>query len=226
MRADITTIPLQDAFAPRDGCPLCRLTDMLQQRMITYITGAAMMESDVRKETNRAGFCHTHLGQMLQAKNRLSVALTLQSHLDEVEKQLFPRIGSGQKAAQKLMDSCFVCEQIEWALTRMIPNICRQYETDREFRELFSQQEMLCVPHYIRLSEASSGMGKRWRGEFNDAAKALCHQYLRALQADVNHFTRMFDYRSRLDEEGNSIEPDWGTSRDVLERAMWWLSGN
>ena len=56
MREDLCTIPINEVFEPRDGCPFCRMRDMLEDRMATYITGAAMMEPDVRIETNRLGF--------------------------------------------------------------------------------------------------------------------------------------------------------------------------
>ena len=56
MREDICSIPVNDVFMPKDGCPFCRMRDMLEDRMATYITGAAMMEPDVRVETNRLAF--------------------------------------------------------------------------------------------------------------------------------------------------------------------------
>ena len=55
MRQDICTIPVSEVFEPKDGCPLCRLRDVLEQRMTEYITGSAMMEPDVRIDTNQIG---------------------------------------------------------------------------------------------------------------------------------------------------------------------------
>ena len=80
MRDDITSIPISEVFEPKDGCPVCRLRDMLEERSVTYITGAAMMEPDVRIETNKKGFCHLHYGQMLKNSKQLTIALILQSH--------------------------------------------------------------------------------------------------------------------------------------------------
>lgn len=70
MREDICSIPISEIFEPKDGCPFCRMRDMLEDRMATYITGAAMMEPDVRVETNRLGFCHQHFEQILQRGSR------------------------------------------------------------------------------------------------------------------------------------------------------------
>ena len=77
MREDICSIPISEIFEPKDGCPFCRMRDMLEDRMATYITGAAMMEPDVRVETNRLGFCKDHFEMILQRGSRLSVALIL-----------------------------------------------------------------------------------------------------------------------------------------------------
>ena len=89
MRYDITNIPVGEVFEERDGCPLCRLRNQLEERAVEYITGAAMMEPDIRMETNKQGFCIDHYRMMLRQRNRLGVALILESHLAEVGK-LFP----------------------------------------------------------------------------------------------------------------------------------------
>ena len=90
MREDICSIPVNDVFLPKEGCPFCRMRDMLEDRMATYITGAAMMEPDVRVETNRLGFCTEHFNQILARGSRLSVALILESLLQTVHDEVFP----------------------------------------------------------------------------------------------------------------------------------------
>ena len=102
MREDLCSIPIHDVFLPKDGCPFCRMRDMLEDRMATYITGAAMMEPDVRVETNRLGFCEEHFNQILARGSRLSVALILESLLDKVREEAFPQ---GRTPAKKLLDA-------------------------------------------------------------------------------------------------------------------------
>ena len=94
MREDITSLPVSEVFEPRDGCPVCRMRDMLEQRITDYITGAAMMEPDVRIETNEQGFCFPHYQMLLKKRNRLGVALMLESRLEEVEKQVYDAAAS------------------------------------------------------------------------------------------------------------------------------------
>ena len=225
MRDSITSIPVSEVFEPRDGCPICRMRDRLEERVVEYITGAAMMEPDVRAETNRQGFCITHYRQLLGQRNRLGVALMLESHLAETEKRVFaglPLVGKRTsrqaRSASRASESCFVCSQVEWGMERMLATVCRLYGSEREFRELFEQQEMLCLPHFSRLAEAAAGMDKRWQEEFLKAASALSRRQLGALREDVHHFTEMFDYRN------HGEEADWGNSRDSIERAITYLT--
>ncbi len=227
MRADITNIPISDVFDPKEGCPICRMRNLLEQRMAEYITGAAMMEPDVRIETNRLGFCHDHFRMVLKQRNRLGVALILESHLEEMEKGIFsssiPLIGkSGTTQAKKAASrtqTCFICDKVHWAMERMLATVCRLWETEREFRQLFEQQEALCLPHFIELTAAAQkNMNKHSVGDFSKAAATLSKAYLKTLREDVSHFCKMFDYRNNI--EG----ADWGNSRDSVERAIWFLT--
>lgn len=225
MRDSITSIPVSEVFEPKEGCPICRMRDTLERRVVEYITGAAMMEPDVRAETNKQGFCITHYRQLLRQHNRLGVALMLESHLDHTDKTVFaglPLVGkrSGRQArsAEKNTATCFVCQQVDWGMERMLATVCRLYGTEREFRELFAAQESVCLPHFSVLADAAAGMEKRWQGEFLKTASVLCRKNLQDLRADVHHFTEMYDYRN------TGEDADWGTSRDSIERSITWLT--
>ncbi len=227
MREDITSIPVSEVFEPRDGCPICRMRDLLEKRVAEYITGAAMMEPDVRIETNRLGFCIDHFRAIMKQRNRLGVALILESHLAELEKTVFhgaPIIGkSGKKQAKSAAErtaTCFVCQQVDWAMERMLATVCRLWENEEDFRTLFAEQPLLCLPHFTELvSAAEKTMSKKQLPAFAKAASALSHSYLDELRGDVSHFCKMFDYRS------SSEGADWGNSKDAVERAVQYLTG-
>ena len=223
MREDICTIPISEVFEPKEGCPICRMRDTLENRVTEYITGAAMMEPDIREVTNVQGFCYPHFSMMLKKGSRLSNALILESHLKEIETsvlRLDKRGVPGKKeveAAKKLTKSCFVCEQIQWAMVRMFDTIYRLWGKEEEFRELFSQQPYLCLPHYTALLEgAQKGVGKKNYSAFAQAASDLVKNYLDGLQKDVTHFCSMFDYRN--------IGGDFGNSKDSIERSIQFLT--
>ena len=219
MRDDITSIPISEIFETQDGCPICRMRDLLEQQMVDYITGAAMMEPDVRKETNKRGFCYTHYEQMLKKHNHLGVALMMESHLDSLEKRIFGGLvkdpAKQGKAASEALSTCFVCERVDKNMQLMADNLCKLWERERDFRDTFAAQPTLCLPHYALLTEAAGRtLGKRVRGDFCAAAGKLAHGELQNLRADVKHFCSMFDYRNSGDNA------DWGTSKDSVERCV------
>ena len=213
MRSDICSIPVEEVFEPKEGCPVCRMRNMLENRMAEYITGAAMMEPEVRKVTNEKGFCLRHYKMILSRKNRLSVALMLESHLKEMEKKIKSPVAKAETSR------CFVCDEVERNMTALISNTLKKYESDMEFRRLFEKQETLCLPHFYELgSAADKKMGRRFRGEFKSAAKELTLRSIESLHGDVKHFCDMFDYRN------NGENADWGNSRDSLKRAVLFLT--
>ena len=224
MRYDITNIPVAEVFEEGDGCPICRLRDTLEKRAVEYITGAAMMEPDIRIETNKKGFCLTHYRQVLGQRNRLSVALTMETRLEELEKQIFTGSFIGKAAKKQAKDAaaalstCYVCQQMEDAMAKMLATVCRTWEGQREFRDLFEGQDCLCLPHFAALVEASaSAMSKKAQPDFAKASSLLARKYLTSLREDVHHFCGMYDH-------SNAGNNDWGNSKDSIERAVWYLT--
>ena len=89
----IYTIPVNEAFEASAadascGCAFCALYRKLEENELELILGASMMEPDVRIKTNEEGFCKTHYDMMFVRKNRLGMALTLESHLDELRRDI------------------------------------------------------------------------------------------------------------------------------------------
>ncbi len=224
MRESLLTIPINEILEPKCGCPLCRMRDMLEQRTVEYIMGAAMMEPDVRIETNKQGFCKTHFEQMRNCKNRLSLALMLQSHLQAIQKNIFNRNSvfdkktAKQKKVSEINNDCFVCNKIEWGMSRLMVTFYEMFEKSSDFRDLFSQQEMLCLPHYDMLVSHCGDMDKKYQKRFIDSCNDLVKKYLDSLESDVSHYCSMYDYRN------TGKDADWGNSKDSIERAIKFLT--
>lgn len=221
MREDICSIPISELFEPKKGCPICRMEKMLEERLADYITGAAMMEPDVRIETNRLGFCPKHFDKIRAVGPRLSIALILESHLKEVEERAFgaapakKKLFGGAPAAEK--QTCFICENMEKNETHLVDSLLHLWAKEEEFRTLFSEQEYLCLSHAKLLERAAAHLPKKAAEPFTAEVRRLSQSYLQTLEADVTHFCRMFDYRNK--------DADWGNSRDAIERAIAYLTG-
>lgn len=222
MKDSIYTIPLSEVLEPKDGCPICRLRNILEDRCLEYIMGAAMMEPDIRIETNREGFCFPHFERMLKAKNRLSLALMLESRLAYVtENELsIPSAKGGlfkkNIPAVSKKQSCFVCGEVNRVMDRMLQTLMHMWEKEENVRELYAQQSVICLEHCQQLTAMAPGaMGKK-AAPFIAETQRITRKYLEELEKDVTHFCRMYDYRSK--------GQDWGNSRDSIERAIWFLT--
>jgi hypothetical protein len=206
MREDITSIPVTDIFDEPDGCPICRLRDLMEARVTDYITGAAMMEPDVRIETNKTGFCQKHFADMLAMPNRLSLALMLQSYLgDLLEKGISDKKHISKKDFEEISEKltrstngCFVCESISSKLKLYARNIIYIWESTPEFREKTRAQEYFCPRHLALLTETAKGLvSKRNYKAFCEDHFSVTRGILEGLKGEVDAFCNSYNYLYR-----------------------------
>lgn len=222
----IYTIPVNEAFeASRDdascGCPLCALYNKLEENELEAILGASMMEPDIRIKTNKEGFCRTHYDMMFVRKNRLGMALTLESHLDELISDLkggglSPQGVKQQKRISELEGSCYVCRRVEYNFRHMVETVVYLWEKDEEFVEKLKHQPYFCLPHYRAMLEyAEARFQKKKFAAFAKDCAEVVDKYLGELKEDISWFCKKFDYRY-------NDEP-WYNSKDAVERSMKFL---
>lgn len=224
MREDICTIPVSEVFEVTDGCPLCRMKHTVEEHLITYILGDAMMEPDVRIETNKKGFCTEHYAQLMSHRGRLQLALMLETHIKEISEKIFEKklFNSPDKKAsnvKEVIDTCFVCDKINWGMNNMVDTIYRCYENDRDFRTLFNAQPQFCMHHFEMLVKgADKKRMPKYYGEFRENLTRITADYVKSLGDDLNKYCSMYDYR-------NAGKGDWGNAADSVERAVSYLTG-
>ena len=225
----IYTIPINEVFeenrnAETAACPLCLLKRRLEANELDLILGASMMEPETRIKTNQEGLCRKHYGKMLTMKNRLGLALMLESHLDEVKKGIsdgllpFKKGASAVAYMEALGKSCYVCGRVEGHFTRMCENLAAMYGADGEFRKKLTAQPFFCLPHLEAMASAAKKVlsGKQYTAFWEDAA-GVSRGYLESLREDVSWFCKKFDYRYEN-------EP-WYNAKDSIERAAAFLEG-
>ena len=220
------TIPVKEAFDASAGdgscgCPLCALHRKLEENELDLILGASMMEPDIRIKTNEEGFCRTHYDMMFVRKNRLGMALTLESHLSDLAREL-KSDGQGKRPArriEKLEATCYVCRRVNENFEHMTDTAVYLWAKDEEFRASVKQRPFFCLPHYRKLLDyGQRRLGKRDMAEFADALATIEDAYLTKLQNDVSWFCKKFDYRYE--------EEPWYDSKDAVERAFKFLRGD
>ena len=222
----IYTIPVNEAFEASAadatcGCPLCAIYRKLEENELELILGASMMEPDVRIKTNEEGFCRLHYDLMFVRKNRLGMALTLESHLKELQGDLKEGL-LGQPGAKPvkrihaLEEDCYVCRRIHYHFNHMVETAVLLWDTDEDFPAKLDAQPYFCLPHYRRMVEyAQKRLGKKRLSAFVDACDKVVNTYLETLTEDVSWFCKKFDYR--YDNE------PWYNSKDSVERAIKFL---
>ncbi len=226
MKETICTIPINDIFNPKDGCPFCRMESMLEQQYVRFITGDAMMEPSIRIQTNQKGFCHRHFSQMLTEGQKLPNALILESHLQQIIDDYMPKKLKGKPDKKQLdgiakeLNSCYVCDRIKSDMHHLISTVFVEWAKGQEFKKLYNEQPYICLKHYdfvMQCATQKGGISTKLLSEFFADTAALTKNYLQSLKDDITHFCSMFDYRSQGQE--------WGSSKDAIERSILFLTG-
>lgn len=226
MKENICTIPINDIFKPKDGCPMCRMERMLEEQYIEFITGDAMMEPNIRIETNKKGFCPDHFQKMISFGKKLPNALMLETHLQEYIDKCFSKPPKGKpdkkqlETLDNLQSTCYVCDRIEQDMYHLMSTVFVQWQKDAEFKELYKSQPYICLKHYsfiLKASQAKNGIPAKMMSEFYADTYSLTQKYMKELKSDITHFCSMYDYRNR--------GGDWGNSKDAIERSVEFLTG-
>ena len=230
----IHTIPVMEALREPKACAFCVMFEKLENDAIQFILGPAYMEDDVRMETNRVGFCKRHLEEMYNRQNRLGLGLMLHTYMQQMNKDIsgiingrtpvsfFGKDKSGtleklKNQLQKTHETCYVCRKVESTFARYIDTFFYIWGKGGEDKKLISSQKGYCLPHFIKILEASEKLGRGKREKFLDEILPAQEQFFKEMENDIEWFTLKFDHR-------NSDEP-WKNSKDALPRAIAMLGG-
>lgn len=225
MKENICNIPINDLFRPKNGCPICRMEEMLEENYVEFIVGDAMMEPNIRLETNRKGFCHRHFSKMFKAGQKLPNALILESHLQEILEEILPKKAGSKpdkKSLEKIVNldkSCYVCDRIEKDIHHLLATVFVEYQKSEEFKFLYREQPFICLNHYALIMNdamGKKGITSKNMSEFHKDTYDLTKKYLESLKSDITRFCSMFDYRNR--------GGDFGSSKDAIERSIEYLT--
>ncbi len=228
MPEKIFTIPINEAFDEKDGCPLCRMRQKLEEQTLEAALGGAMMEPAVRIEMNREGFCPDHLQALYKRKNKLALGLILESRLEELVSLLEAPSGKGKRglfgkkegaedaseALEGQARSCYACKRIRSTERRYCSNTAWLWESEPLFRDKLRAQPYFCLTHGAMLLRAAKEELKE--KEYSSLYEALTRRMKEALaqlREDVSGFNVSFDHR-------NAGKPLSEGERSSLERAL------
>ncbi len=222
MKETIYTIPVNEAFDEKCGCPICRMYKTLENIEIERISGAAMMEPDVRMETNKSGFCKTHFAKLCEVGKALPTALMLESHLDYLMKnfEYIPpkrKINMMSSKLHMLNTDCYVCARIKRFFSFEIDALFLLLK-EEDFKKKFDEAEYFCLPHLeLLVKYAPSYLNKKEGEEFLKKLLEKEKAYFEKLYTDVGDFCKTFDHRFS--------ESDFPNSKGSTARAITAITG-
>lgn len=239
MKEKIYTIPVNEAFENKSECPLCYLKSKLEKEAVDYALGSAMMEPDYRIISNEKGYCNHHFAMMLPKKEKLSLALVLETHMEEVEKKLelfkadIESIKEEKKSILKkqkkdgkeniinslnsIVGSCVICDKLNSTMERFVSVVFYLWEKEEDFRNNLINSKGFCLPHFKELTDgAFKYLPKKKAIEFLEIIYKKENEELKRLREEVHKFTLKFDYRNAGEK--------WGSEIDAPKRAIEKLS--
>ena len=239
MKEKIYTIPINEAFDLCTECAVCEFEKKEELSRIEYALGASMMEPDERIFTNKMGFCQRHSSMMLGTDNKLSLALVMKTHMDEIidsmnecivelentdeKSSIFKKREntSIDRASDKIYEkqsTCAVCKRLSDTMDKFTENLLYMYDSDNSFREKFLSSKGFCLKHFSYMLKKAQ---KTFKGEklkdFSINLFKLEKENFQRVCDDTDWFTKKFDYRY--------ANEDWKNSKDAPQRACMKVAG-
>ena len=230
MAEQLYTIPVNDAFDSDCECPLCLMAKDLETNAIEFTMGPSYMEDDNREMTDKLGFCPKHIRMMYANKNKLGVALMLNTHMNKTIKDMkalaekdspsskgfFSRkqeMSPVVKYIKELESTCFVCQRIDPVFDRYIHTIFHMWKKDPDFKAKIEKSKGFCTYHYgVLYEKGAEHLNQQQYDEFRNVLNKVYFDNIERVNGDVSWFIDKHDYRNK--------EADWKNSKDSLQRAI------
>ena len=241
MKEKLYTIPLNDAVNANDECPFCFMERKLEHDLMDFVlgSGASYMESDIRAETDKSGFCRAHFKKMFDFGNTLGNAWILKTRYQETLKEMKTKMQGQSFVKMSIFDkkkagigrnnpigkwtlerkySCYICNRFESEYPRYMDTFLYLYEKDPSFKNKILNSKGFCLTHFGDLCEhAQTHLNKKQIDEFFPPLFSLMENNMTRLYDDVSWLIEKFDYENK--------DADWKNSKDALQRGMQKLKG-
>ncbi len=241
MKEQLYMIPLNDAVNANDECPFCNVERQIEQDLLDFVlgSGSSYMESNIREQTDRLGFCRPHFKKMFDYGNTLGNGWILKTHykrmLEEFDKQVksytpgraslkgmfrkdTPASNPVSAWVKEKNESCYICSYYKEHYERYLDTFFVMYKKDAAFRSKIENGKGFCLTHFGDLLEAGeSKLPEKEQAAFYDMLCNLMRDNLSRLSEDVSWLIEKFDYRNK--------DADWKNSKDAIQRGMQKLKG-
>ncbi len=240
MKEKLYTIPLNDAVNAADECPFCFIERKLERDTLDFVLGnsSSYMESDIREDTDNAGFCRAHFQKMFDYGNTLGNAWILKTHYEKIQRKMaaafeahtpskpgFKIFAKSTVEGNALVDwlkaeetSCYICNKFKSTYDRYMDTFFYMYTADPDFKKRILESKGFCLTHFGQLCEAADHrLKEKDLTVFYEDMKTLMTENIARVYEDVSWMIDKFDYRFK--------DADWKNSKDAIPRGMQKLKG-
>ena len=221
MNYHIGNMLIYQEFNGASECPLCKIRNILEKRLVDQYLNESVMEDSQRRMVNELGFCPHHT-QMLQARpNKLSLALQHITRITTLKSKIevTADIKTAAEMAEKFIaagKTCVICEGVEVNMIRYYKTVAEMFFAESKFKDILLSTRGFCFEHFGSLLKYA----KYARGKKKDYVYTLTkleRESLNKLLEDLQWFTAKHDYR-------NADKP-WNGAEDALQRSVYKLHG-
>ena len=221
MKEHIYTIPIREAMAENSPCPNCKIYEKEERNLIEYTLGPSMMEPDSREESNKTGFCSYHLDKLLNfGSGKLSMALMLSTHFDEVLKDLgtlakktpHPVTGVLKKKSpgidisslEKRFSRCVMCKKMEKVSVNCVDTLIYMWKDQSDFRKEAEASRGFCNKHLVSLiNHAPHKLNEEECRIFISKLLKIQAENANKDKENLLGFIDQFDYQKRQENSGD-----------------------
>ena len=250
MKYHLDTIPVWEAMEHPGECPLCQVRDKIEGEYISVFLGGALMDPDIRVETNAKGFCPAHFQMLYDGGNRLGLGLMSHTRLIELRETIAKdaeamarAIHADQgrsmtrRAGDALKGGGQTAKALRQAQTHLAAKhhcaICERMEQNMA-RYLFTFLHLYKTePRFVEAMRGSNGFCiPHYQQLLAMAGEQLSGKVQRAFLLDLTEL--QVAQLERLEGEikwftekfdHRNTDAPWGTSRDALQRTFKKLVG-
>lgn len=189
MKEKLYTIPLNDAVNAGDECPFCYIERNVEQDLMDFVLGscASYMESDVREDTDREGFCRTHMKKMFDYGNTLGNGWILKTYYKKLLSEMVANSDISSRRSsrwgtscvkiapknsvadwvQKKESTCYICDRFQKEYQRYLDTFFYLYEKDPDFKARIAKSKGFCLHHFGELcSSADTRLSEKEKETF------------------------------------------------------------
>lgn len=208
MNYHIDTGLIYEKFGTRCACPLCEIEKIVEEQFLHEFLNDAVMEDNSRIAVGKKGFCAKHFDMLFSRQNKLSVALQIDTRIDNIS-DLFAPIKSakkGAKLAERIDESfstCVICDLVKESMEKYYKTIAQMFTHEKEFYKTLIKYDGVCLKHYAELLRFAKYAGKM-ADYYVEILSATQNRAFAAVKENLKEFCVKHDYRNALKPLGSA----------------------